>query len=74
MENIQSAVLSAAEAKPSDFKQHIYAALQTKIYDALQTKKIEVAGSLFRNHEDDTEDNLNSELYSSSEGNVDEDF
>jgi hypothetical protein len=74
MENIQSAVLSAASSKPSDFKQHIYSALQAKVYDALQTHKVEVAGSLFRDNDDTQEDNSESEFQSSSEGNVDEDL
>ncbi len=74
MENIQSAVLSAASSKPSDFKQHVYHALQAKVHDALETRKVQVAGSLFRDNDDTQEDNLESEFQSSSEGNVDEDL
>jgi hypothetical protein len=74
MENIQLAVSSAAESKPSEFKQHIYSALQAKVYDALQTRKIEVAGSMFRDSDDSADTKIETEFQSSSEGNVDEDL
>lgn len=74
MENIQLAIASASESKPLDFKQHIYSALQAKVYDALQTRKIEVAGSMFRDNDAEIDDNTESEFQSSSEGNVDEDL
>ena len=72
MEDIQLAVLNAAESKPLDFKQQIYSALQAKVYDALQTRKIEIAGSMFRDNE--TEETTEVEFQTSSEGNVDEDL
>jgi hypothetical protein len=74
MENIQLAVTSAADSKPVDFKSHIFDALQAKVYDALQTRKVEVAGALFRDNDESNEDNLEQEFQSSSEGNVDEDL
>lgn len=72
MENVQLAIASAAESKPLEFKDYIHSALQAKIYDALQTRKIEVAGSMFRDNE--TEDTAEVEFQTSSEGNVDEDL
>ena len=72
MEDIQLAILNAAESKPLDFKQQIYSALQAKVYDALQTRKIEIAGSMFRDNK--TEETAEIEFQTSSEGNVDEDL
>ncbi len=74
MENVQLAIASAAESKPLEFKDYIHSALQAKVYDALQTKKIEVAGSMFRDNEEAIETETEIEFQSSSEGNVDEDL
>lgn len=73
MENIQLAVTSAADSKPLDFKNHVFDALQSKMYDALQTRKIEVAGALFKDN-DSVNDESDIEFQTSSEGNVDEDL
>ena len=77
MENIQTAIIHAYDAKPSEFKDSILSALNDKIQDHLQVKRMELAGSIFR--EDDDEEQQQShdsetEFQSSSEGNVDEDI
>jgi hypothetical protein len=72
MENIQLAIVSAAESKPLEFKNYIYSALQSKVYDALQTKKIEIAGSIFRDNE--TKETAEVEFQTSIEGNIDEEL
>ena len=45
MENIQNAILSAIEAKPLDFKNHINAELESKVASALELRKQELAKS-----------------------------
>lgn len=74
MENIQNALLSAAEGKPSDFKSAIYAELQSKVYDALMNKKLEMAGNVFADEEEFSTEEEEDEFQSSSEENVDEDL
>ena len=73
MENIQNALLSAAEGKPSDFKSAIHAELQSKVYDALMNKKLEMAGNVFADEEEFSAEEED-EFQSSSEENVDEDL
>ena len=73
MEHINTAIASASEAKPMDFKSAIDAELKSRVYDALLNKKMELATAIF-NEVDDEDDNNNIEFQSSSEGNVDEDL
>jgi len=74
MENIQQAIISAAEAKPLDFKNLINSELQSKVYDALLNKKIEMAGKFFNQEEEISDEEEQTEFEFSSEENVDEDF
>ena len=75
MENIQTAIQHAYDAKPSEFKSSILDAISDKMQNHLDVKRMELAGSIFK---DDTEDqdsnNLETEFQSSTEGNVDEDL
>jgi hypothetical protein len=75
MENIQSAIQNAFDAKPSEFKNNILDVLNDKIQNHLQIKKMEFAGSIFNDEEQQQQSNdLETEFQSSSEGNVDEDL
>jgi hypothetical protein len=74
MENIQSAVQNAFDAKPSEFKSDILDALNDKIQSHLMTRKLELAGSIFKDDEEQQSNDLETEFQSSSEGNVDEDL
>ena len=75
MENIQSAIKNAFDAKPSEFKSDILDALNDKIQSHLMAKKMELAGSIFKDEEEQQQSNdLETEFQSSSEGNVDEDL
>jgi hypothetical protein len=71
MEQIQTAIQSAYDAKPSEFKDSILSALADKIQSRLEIKRMELAGSIFN---DNVEDNITTEteFQSSSEENVDE--
>lgn len=70
MEQIQTAIRSAYDAKPSEFKDSILSALADKIQSRLEIKRMELAGSIFN---DDTQDTTTeTEFQSSSEENVDE--
>lgn len=73
MEHINTAIASASEAKPIEFKSAIDAELKSRLYDALLNKKMELASAIF-NEVDDDNNNDNIEFQSSSEGNVDEDL
>lgn len=73
MEHINTAIASASEAKPIEFKSAIDAELKSRLYDALLNKKMELASAIF-NEVDDDDNNDNIEFQSSSEGNVDEDL
>jgi hypothetical protein len=73
MENIQSAINSALEGKPHEFKGHIEDILADKVANFLTVKKMELAGSIFNNEEQQQEDQQQ-EFQFSSEGNVDEDL
>lgn len=76
MENIQSAIKNAFDAKPSEFKSDILDALNDKIQSHLMTRKMELAGSIFKDDEEEQQqsNDLETEFQSSSEGNVDEDL
>jgi hypothetical protein len=75
MENIQSAIKNAFDAKPSEFKSDILDALNDKIQNHLTARKLELAGSIFKDEEEQQQSNdLETEFQSSSEGNVDEDL
>ena len=55
MENIQQAILSAMEAKPLEFKQHIEAEISNRVSNLMQTRKQEIAANIL-NTSDDTEE------------------
>jgi hypothetical protein len=74
MENIQSAIQNAFDAKPSEFKSDILDALNDKIQNHLTARKLELAGSIFKDDEEQQSNDLETEFQSSSEGNVDEDL
>jgi hypothetical protein len=72
MENIQSAINSALEGKPHEFKGHIEDILADKVSNFLTVKRMELAGSIFNNEEQ--QEDQQQEFQFSSEGNVDEDL
>jgi hypothetical protein len=76
MEEIQTAINHAYDAKPSEFKDSILNALNDKIQNHLQVRKMELAGSIFKDEEEQQQQSNDSEteFQSSSEGNVDEDL
>ena len=76
MENVQTAIQHAYDAKPSEFKSAILDALNDKIADHVSARKMELAGSIFREDGDEEQQSNDSEteFQSSSEGNVDEDI
>lgn len=70
MEQIQTAIQSAYDAKPSEFKDSILSALADKVQSRLEIKRMELAGSIFNDDAQDT--TTETEFQSSSEENVDE--
>jgi hypothetical protein len=75
MEEIQTAINHAYDAKPSEFKDSILNALNDKIQNHLQVRKMELAGSIFKDEDEEQQSNdSETEFQSSSEGNVDEDL
>ena len=72
MENIQSAIDSASQGKPHEFKSYIEDILADKVSNFLAVKKMEMAGSIFNDQEQ--QDQQQQEFQFSSEGNVDEDL
>lgn len=76
MENVQTAIQYAYDAKPSEFKSAILDALNDKIADHVSARKMELAGSIFKDDEEEEQQSNDSEteFQSSSEGNVDEDL
>ena len=77
MENVQTAIQHAYDAKPSEFKSAILDALNDKIQNHIEIKRMELAGSIFRDDDDEEQQQSNdseTEFQSSSEGNVDEDI
>jgi hypothetical protein len=53
MENIYTAVQAAADQNASGFRDAIDAALATKIQDALELKRIEIASNMFNAHSEE---------------------
>jgi hypothetical protein len=75
MENIQTAIQHAYDAKPSEFKSSILDARSDKMQNHLDVKRMELASSIFKDDsEDQDSNNLETEFQSSTEGNVDEDL
>ena len=75
MEEIQTAINHAYDAKPSEFKDSILNALNDKIQNHLQVRKMELAGSIFKDEEEQQQSNdSETEFQSSSEGTVYEDL
>jgi hypothetical protein len=75
MENIQTAIKHAYDAKPSEFKSSILDAISDKMQNHLDVKRMELASSIFKDDsEDQDSNNLETEFQSSTEGNVDEDL
>jgi len=76
MKNVQTAIQHAYDAKPSEFKSAILDALNDKIQNHIEVKRMELAGSIFREDDDEEQQSNDSEteFQSSSEGNVDEDI
>ena len=76
MENVQTAIQHAYDAKPSEFKSAILDALNDKIADHVSARKMELAGSIFRDDDEEQQqsNDLETEFQSSSEGNVDEEL
>ena len=72
MENIQSAINNASQGKPHEFKSYIEDILADKVSNFLAVKKMELAGSIFNNEEQ--QEDQQQEFQFSSEGNVDEDL
>jgi len=77
MENIQTAIQHAYDAKPSEFKSSILDAISDKMQNHLDVRRMELASSIFKNDDEDEEvasADDEEEFQSSSEGNVDEKF
>lgn len=74
MENIQTAIQHAYDARPAEFKNSILDALNDKIQTHIEVKRMELASSLFKDSEDVAVASDEEEFQSSSEGNVDEKF
>jgi hypothetical protein len=69
---IQNAIQAAVGAKPTDFKDQIYAEIGKKVQDALQLKKMQISNAIF-NNKDENSDYDDSE-FATEEENVDEDL
>jgi len=75
MENIQTAIQHAYDAKPSEFKSSILDAISDKMQNHLDVKRMELASSIFKDDSEDQQSNdSETEFQSSTEGNVDEDL
>ena len=74
MENIQTAIQHAYDARPAEFKNSILDALNDKIQNHIEVKRMELASSLFKDSEEEVASNGEEEFQSSSEGNVDEEL
>ena len=74
MENVQTAIQHAYDARPAEFKNSILDALNDKIQDHIEVKRMELASSLFKDSEDVAVASDEEEFQSSSEGNVDEEL
>lgn len=53
MEQIYNAIQAAANQNASGFRDAIDAAMATKIQDALELKRIEIASTMFNAHSDE---------------------
>lgn len=73
MENIQTAIQHAYDAKPSEFKNSILDALNDKIQNHVEIKRMELAGSIFKDGEEEVASGED-EFQSSSQGNIDEEL
>jgi hypothetical protein len=74
MENIQTAIQHAYDARPTEFKSSILDALNDKIQNHIEVKRMELASSLFKDSEEEVASSGEEEFQSSSEGNVDEEL
>jgi hypothetical protein len=74
MENVQTAIQHAYDARPAEFKNSILDALNDKIQNHIEVKRMELASSLFKDSEEEVASNGEEEFQSSSEGNVDEEL
>ena len=74
MENIQTAIQHAYDARPAEFKNSILDALNDKIQNHIEVKRMELASSLFKDSEEEVASTGEEEFQSSSEGNVDEEL
>jgi len=74
MENIQTAIQHAYDARPTEFKSSILDALNDKIQNHIEVKRMELAGSIFKDSEEEVASSGEEEFQSSSEGNVDEEL
>jgi hypothetical protein len=73
MENVQTAIQHAYDARPNEFKNSILDALNDKIQNHIEVKRMELAGSIFKDSEEEVASD-EEEFQSSSEGNVDEEL
>ena len=74
MENVQTAIQHAYDARPAEFKNSILDALNDKIQNHIEVKRMELASSLFKDSEEEAASSGEEEFQSSSEGNVDEEL
>jgi hypothetical protein len=74
MENVQTAIQHAYDARPAEFKNSILDALNDKIQNHIEVKRMELASSIFKDSEDVAVASDEEEFQSSSEGNVDEEL
>ena len=74
MENVQTAIQHAYDARPAEFKTSILDALNDKIQNHIEVKRMELASSLFKDSEEEVASSGEEEFQSSSEGNVDEEL
>jgi hypothetical protein len=74
MKNVQTAIQHAYDARPAEFKNSILDALNDKIQNHIEVKRMELASSLFKDSEDVAVASDEEEFQSSSEGNVDEEL
>lgn len=74
MENVQTAIQHAYDARPAEFKNSILDALNDKIQNHIEVKRMELASSLFKDSEEEVASSGEKEFQSSSEGNVDEEL
>ena len=74
MENVQTAIQHAYDARPAEFKNSILDTLNDKIQNHIEVKRMELAGSIFRDDEDLEVASDEEEFQSSSQGNVDEEL